>query len=313
MTRTLFLLAALLMASSTTHAQTAPTPPAQTATYVKPMPPGELIDIGGRRLHIECRGKTNGPVVIVEAGLSQFTAHSSYGRLFEHVVPFARICIYDRAGLGWSDPAPDPRTHQDMVQDLHKLIQAKAMRGPYILVGHSIGGLLVRLFTSQYPSEVAGVVLVDASPESEIFAPGNAEARRDLINRITEGLKNAQPGIPMVPMSAGTAPDVMMAFTPEIFQTVKQEYQAIDLVPASMQRENGYGFLGNRPLAVIYRGRMANPSTADDQRWREAQEKFTTLSSRSHLFIAEQSGHAIPYEQPTIVAEAIQWVLQQLK
>src|SRR5688572_9796579 len=96
-----------LMSGGTPGLAQAPAPP---VSYVKPAPLGELIDIGGRRLHVECKGQGEGPVVVFEAGLSQFTAHSTYGKAQDLIAPFARVCIYDRAGLGWSDPAPNLRS-----------------------------------------------------------------------------------------------------------------------------------------------------------------------------------------------------------
>lgn len=296
-------------------AQTAAAPAAQAsenAVYAKPQPPGELIDIGGRRLHVHCKGTGKGPVVVFEAGLSQFTADSTYGEAQNQIAAFARVCIYDRAGLGWSDPVPTARSHLEMVADLHKLLSAKGFRGPYVLVGHSIGGLLARLYAKQYPAEISAIVLVDATPESYLFGPGMAEERQKLIQQITAGLKDTKPGVPVVPMAAGTPADVMMAFTPEIFNAVKQEYEAIDLVPAELKRENGYGTLGNTPLVVIRRGRTATPPNADDLQWRTAQEALLTLSTQSTMIVAENSGHVIPYDEPEVVAKAVKKVLEAL-
>ena len=290
-------------------------PAAQTsanAVYNKPQPPGELIDIGGRRLHIHCKGNAKGPVVIFEAGLSQFTADSTYGAAQSRIATFARVCIYDRAGLGWSDPVPNARFHLEMVKDLHKLLNAKSLSGPFVLVGHSIGGLLSRLYAKQYPTEVAAVVLVDATPETYLFGSGMAQARRQLIEQIANGLKNAEPGVPVVPMAENTPAEVMMAFTPEILNTVKQEYEAIDLAPQEFKRVNGYGTLGNTPLVVIRRGQTATPPNTDDREWRTAQETLTQLSTRSTLIVAEKSGHVIPYDEPDVVAKAVQSVLLAL-
>ena len=100
-------------------ADTPPPAPAAAPAYVRPPAPGQLIDIGGRRLHVLCKGPTQGPTVLFEAGLSQYTANSTYGKAQDLIAAKVRVCVYDRAGLGWSDAAPGARTHQDMVEDLH--------------------------------------------------------------------------------------------------------------------------------------------------------------------------------------------------
>ncbi len=309
---------ALSLVISPLSAQTAPTPTpaAKVATstpYVKPAPPGELVDIGGRRLHISCKGDATGPTVIFEAGLSQYTATSTYGKAQDLIAPFARVCVYDRAGLGWSDKATSLHTQQDMVKDLHTLVAASKLQGPLVLVGHSIGGLLARMYVKTYPGDVAGMVLVDATPESYLYVPGAAEARQGIVAKIAEGLKVAKPGLPVVPLPGMTDPNIIIAFLPEVLDTLKQEYEAIDLVPKAMQGPNGYGTLGDMPLVVIRRGKKAIPATADDQQWIELQTPLAALSSRSELVIAEGAGHVIPYEAPQVVADAVKRVLSQLK
>lgn len=118
-------------------AQVSDVPVAGTG-YVRPSPPGRLVDVDGRRLHVFCKGTGPGPVVVFEAGLSQYTANSSYGRAQDAIAPFAKVCTYDRAGLGWSDPAPDDWTQDGMVADLHQLVSTE-LSGPVILIGHSVG------------------------------------------------------------------------------------------------------------------------------------------------------------------------------
>lgn len=312
-TRLRGLVVPMLIAATSVCAQQPGTPaPAASppaAVYVRPSPPGELVDIGGRRLHVECKGPATGPTVIFEAGLSQFTAHSTYGKAQELIASFAHVCVYDRAGLGWSDAAPDPRTHEDMVDDLHRLLAAKRHAGPIVLVGHSIGGLLARLYALRHPTDVLAVVLVDATAEAGLFTPPATEERRGLVARMDAGLRIAKPGAPVVAMPAGTSPEVMLAFTPEVIAGVKQEYEAIDRVPDAMRSATGYGTLGSTPLTVIRRGRTATPPNAEDVRWRTLQETLPALSSRSRLLVATEAGHVIPYDQPTIVADAVRQLL----
>jgi len=128
----------------------------------------KLVDVGGgRRLHINCSGMSiaGGPTVLLESGAGN--AASVWNRVQPEVAKFARVCSYDRAGLGSSDPVPAPRTIVALTEDLHALLMNAKVSGPYILVGHSLGGILVRLYASFYPLEVIGMVLVDSSHEDE--------------------------------------------------------------------------------------------------------------------------------------------------
>jgi pimeloyl-ACP methyl ester carboxylesterase len=283
------------------------------AVYERPPAPGTLVDIGGRRLHVRCTGPQQGPTVVFEAGLSQFTANGTYGKAQDLIAEFAHVCVYDRAGLGWSDAVPGPRTHDDMVDDLHRLATARRWPMPLVIVGHSIGGLLARRYVTRYPHEVAGVVLADATTEDVLFTPQGADERKALVARIEAGVRAATPGQPVVAMPAGTAQEVMLAFTPEVLAAVKQEYEAIDATPESLRGPMGYGTLGTIPLIVIRRGRTATPPSAEDERWRQRQEGLTELSSRATLVVATNAGHAIPYDDPALVAAQVRTLLQSLR
>jgi pimeloyl-ACP methyl ester carboxylesterase len=195
-----------------------------------------------------------------------------------------------------------------MVEDLHKLVRAAKLKGPYVLVGHSMGGLLVRLYARTYGRDIAGLVLVDATTERAFGADG-ARERKELLGQIDGGLKNATPGRPIVNMPAATPPDVLLAYTPEILRSVREEYLAIDRVPQAMRREQGYGTLGDKPLAIVARGRMSEPPSETDRSWRAAQESQMSLSSNSIFIVAEKSGHIIPYDEPEVVADAVKRVL----
>ena len=128
----------------------------------QPTPPGKLIDLGGYRLHLNCTGN-KGPTVVLIAGAGDFSF--DWNLVQPSIAQFARVCSYDRAGFAWSDPGPVPRTMKQEAFELHTMLSAAHIKGPYILVGHSIGGPVTRVYASQYPQEVAGILLIDSLHE----------------------------------------------------------------------------------------------------------------------------------------------------
>ena len=127
-------------------------------------PPGRLVDIGGYRLHIWCMGSGK-PAVILDSGLGG--GAFSWPRVQPEVAKFTQVCAYDRAGMGYSDPGPTPRTSGQIAKELAQLIERSGIEGPVILVGASSGGFNTRIVASEYPERVAGLVLVDASHENQ--------------------------------------------------------------------------------------------------------------------------------------------------
>ena len=124
--------------------------------------PGQLVDVGGYRLHLHCIGQGS-PTVVLDAGLGGFSL--DWGAVQPQIAKSTRVCAYDRAGLGWSDPGPAPRSPQQFASELHALLTKGGIEGPYVLVAHSLSGKTARLFASQHPDEVAGMVLVDVRHE----------------------------------------------------------------------------------------------------------------------------------------------------
>lgn len=125
-------------------------------------PPGSMVDVGGFRMHLNVQGDARGkPTVILEAGLGSFSPNWYWVQ--RALAPHVRVVSYDRAGLGWSDPSPGPRDAGTMAGELHSALHAAGVTGPYVLAGHSFGGLVVRAFADRYRDEAAGLVLVDAS------------------------------------------------------------------------------------------------------------------------------------------------------
>src|SRR5215216_2635120 len=128
-------------------------------------PPGEMVDVGGYSLHINCVGQGS-PTVLLDAGSGLFSAQ--WVRVQREVSGTTRVCAYDRAGMGWSEMGPDPREARQITGELHTLLSKAGIEGPYVLVGHSFGGLYVRTYDARYPDEVAGVVLVDSSSPKQV-------------------------------------------------------------------------------------------------------------------------------------------------
>src|SRR3990172_8508391 len=154
----LFLLAIVLMAGAIYQV-------AASASDLKQYPPpGQLYDVGGRSLHLYCTGEGN-PTVILEAGAS--SPSLVWFLVQEKVAEFTRVCSYDRPGFGWSEATSAPLSIDQMAANLHQLLETAGIPGPYILIGHSAGGVYIRSFARQYPSEVQGMVLVDSSHESQ--------------------------------------------------------------------------------------------------------------------------------------------------
>src|SRR3990170_1939497 len=126
--------------------------------------PGQLVDAGGYKLHINCTGQGS-PTVILAAGSLEYSLF--WALVQPEVARFTRVCSYDRAGYGWSEPSPHPRTANTMVKELHTLLVNAGIEGPYVLVGHSLSGMLVRVYANNYPDEVVGMVLVDSFHEEQ--------------------------------------------------------------------------------------------------------------------------------------------------
>src|SRR5215203_6038857 len=130
-------------------------------------PPGEMVDVGGYSLHINCVGHGS-PTVLLDAGSGGFSAQ--WVRVQREVSDTTRVCAYDRAGMGWSEMGPEPRDARQISGELHALLSKAGVEGPYVLVGHSFGGMYMQTYAARYPDEVAGVALVDSSTEPDQFS-----------------------------------------------------------------------------------------------------------------------------------------------
>jgi pimeloyl-ACP methyl ester carboxylesterase len=298
---------------------------ALTAAYP---PIGQMVDVGGYKLHLYCQG-TGSPTVVMDAGTG--TTGLYWSLIQPEIAKSVRTCVYDRAGYGWSEKSPQPRSLKVMVNELHNLLSNANISGPYVLVGHSIGGIIVRQYAQSYPREVVGLVLVDSAQEKqfqrfpeEIVAATNqglAESRR-LELLVATGLPALNPSqVPLeskLPTAAAEAYRALVLASPNHLATARSEIEALergDTEPVTT--------LGDLPLVVLSHGHFdpetmgANISSeiADqyEKVWQELQIELTALSSKGKRIVAEQSGHNIHLEQPELVISAIQEIVEAAK
>ncbi len=286
-------------------------------------PPGSLVDVGGHRLHIHCMGEGK-PTVVFDSGLPGSLLSWCYVQ--PEVAKFARACSYDRAGLGWSEPRPTPRSSEQIVEELHALLAKAGIRPPYVLVGHSFGGMTVRLFASKYPEEVVGMVLVDplhpeewesiARNEKEQIEAGMRLARRVAwfarfgLMRLYFYLIGAGVVKPRVRSAWITSIEKMPHellpalraswCRPQPYETIIRQVECLSQSAAQVAAAGGHGEI---PLIVLS---ASNPSQ-DRQR---VQKIAAGLSANGRHMVASDSGHWINIDQPALVIEAIREVIE---
>jgi pimeloyl-ACP methyl ester carboxylesterase len=279
-----------------------------------------LVDIGGRKLYLECHG-TGSPTVILEAGYRGSARVWSDDLLYPDpprtmvlpgVAQFTRVCAYDRPGTyvtsgeeivpSRSDPIAQPRTTPEVVAELHALLQAAQVPGPYVLAGHSLGGMFARLYAATYPDEVVGLVLVDAYSERlETLMP---PARWAALVRLTQGF-----GSDTLNQIAGYGPMETIGYGADN-AVVRAAVAASPLRPM--------------PLAVLAHGRAFDIPAATLARYgftsgelegyfRAGNADLATLVPQARFFVAAESGHDIHQDQPALVTEAIRQVVEGVR
>ncbi len=282
-------------------------------------PPGMLVDIGGRRLHLYCTG-AGSPAVILEGGAAEWSIH--WQAVQPQVTGFTRVCSYDRAGYGWSDPAPRPVSAGRVVDDLHTLLQTAGEGGPYVLAGHSQWGPAVRLFAGRYPGEVAGVVLVETLHES-LFSP-TPEAFKQSMSLFQAMRVLAPFGIVRLLARTGIVPVDDLLYTNKLPEAQRPAYRAAYSraqfwatayaeyagLPQTVEDMRNVGDLGDLPLMVIRAGDRPADDWPPEAEWRQVQALLAGLSTQGVELVAEASGHYVQLDQPEIVVEAIRRVVE---
>ena len=279
-------------------------------------PPGRLVEIDGRLSHLYCTGHGS-PTILLESGLDDRGSWSWAG-IRDELSQVSRVCAYDRAGTLWSEPREGPRDAERIAGELHALLAAASEPPPHVLVGHSLGGLLVRVFDGRYPGEVAGFVLVDAShPEQDRRLP--AEVRQQIEKKKAEPDQRWLFRI-LAPYRtfAPERPTPRTAYWWRSFpEGVLTESRAI---VAMSEQAGRTGSLGNRPVVVLTAGVplavptvSADGNTAMRRIWLELQKELAGLSTNSDHRIVEGAGHYIHDDRPDAVVTAIRDVVTAVR
>jgi pimeloyl-ACP methyl ester carboxylesterase len=298
-------------------------------------PPGRMVDVGGRSLHVNVLGHGS-PAVILEAGIA--ASSLSWALVAKQVAAFTSVVTYDRAGFGWSDPAPHHSTALDAARDLALLLDRTAVTEPLVLVGHSFGGLIVRVFEQEFPGRAAGLVLVDPVCRSEWREPGDQRkrmlARGVMLSRRGEFLArlgvvrlaltlllSGSRAIPkmLARVSAGRGAGVTERLTGEVRKMPRELWPAVaahwsearcframadalENLPVSVTQIDETRPLGDLPVIVL------SAASANAQSMSE-HEHDARLSTRGEHRIVPGSGHWMQLDAPEAVTEAIRAIV----
>jgi pimeloyl-ACP methyl ester carboxylesterase len=306
-------------------------------------PPGTLVDVGGYRLHVHCQGKGD-PTVVMLAGGGDFSF--DWGLVQPRIAQFARACSYDRAGLAWSDLGPTPRTMRQDAHELHLLLEKSGIKAPFVLVGHSVGGLIARVYAERYPGEVAGMVLVDSTHEdTTLMFQGKLVRVRESARGVpippVQTMKSSPPGPPSAEdieqfelnrklfgppaieppfdkLPRGIQELRLWALSNPKRAANRENFWAEELQEMHVARQSREHPLGDIPLIVLVGGKEsgAPPDVAADAWKRVSEEKrqqklgMASLSRNSKVIVDPKSGHHIQLDNPELVIASIREVVE---
>ena len=284
---------------------------------------GRSVDIGGRTLNIHCTGEGSPTVVFASARTAPGYVWTPTQR---GVSAFTRSCWYDRADLGWSDPGPDPAWADAAARDLHRLVQNARLEPPLVLVGHSFGGYIIRLYHHAYPGEVSGMVFADAALEDAGTIQGMPHRERPPIPRaVILGLSTVFGRLGMMRVlasSPGPPPKYWTAEEWDILARLRRQ-RNISLADAKVgpgrasdDLVRSAGGLEDMPLIVLTQGDPSSPSSAAPgvfRGWVDLQRRFAERSRRGRQVLVANSGHGIPVEAPDAVIDAVREIVTTVR
>ena len=254
--------------------------------------PGRLIDVGGHGLHLSCTG-SGSPTVVLEPGGGEMS--SNLGWITPAVARGTRVCVYDRAGRGWSEPADTAQDGMQIATDLHTLLQRGDVPGPYVLAGHSFGGLYVQTFAARYPDEVAGMVLVDSTAPApatkpRAASPGNGGSY-DIVGRVSALVSaSARLGLgrlygrfdyDSLPPRSRDEVRASGATASNLRSTIDEYVQA----NASIEQAASLVDFADKPLVVL------TAESGSSAAWFAAQDDMATLSTNSVHRVIDGATH----------------------
>lgn len=287
------------------------------------------MDIGGRKMHLDCRG-AGSPTVVFEAGLD-FSGSLSWTKVHDAVAGVTRACAYDRAGIMWSDPKVTPQHADTVADDLHATLDAAGEKGPFVLVAHSIGGPYTLSYTRKFGDQVAGLVFVDASHPDQVArlaevvkpkADNSAEGMRSALNLSWTGIIRLTTQSEGQPNEPASVTEKTNAFTSTSLKGALSEMVGFD---QTMSEGRMSYALGDRPLIVLTA--MA-PSTAEALKnesmsiqedvlqrgvWKTLQEEEAAWSTRGRQVLVPDANHYIQFDRPDIVIAAIGDVIRAVR
>jgi pimeloyl-ACP methyl ester carboxylesterase len=304
--------------------------------------PGRLIDVGGHRLHVDCAG-TGSPAVVFDAALG--ASSLSWSLVRPEVARLTRACAYDRAGFGWSDAGPLPRTAERIAGELRQALEGAGVPPPYVLVGHSFGALVIRIFAARHRTDTAGLVLVDPAHPEEWLEPGEHERRqiergvrlcrygtraarlgiarvvaglvglgalapaRALVALVSRGgLSRADEEIlaPIWKLPPEARQQLRRLWTePKFFEALGSQIESI-CTSAGEVRSAETDLLIDLPVTVI-------SAPAASPRRKQLHEAFARRSARGRFIVAHESGHWIPLDEPATVTGAVARMVEEVR